>query len=185
MKKNYYISILLLAIISGILSSCVSKTQSEQELFEPKLIGTGEFFTHWQMEELKADALSWQAQTAGMGSFSLIIVIEPADGSCQQIYISFIESIIDVTGVSRIARVRYERLIIHTPEGVQTRIVHAQGGAGSGELIVAFQFFTENSYYWFEYFGFNFDDNRQWEYLGRGDFDNAKRRQDEGANLFR
>ena len=124
-----------------------------------ELLRTGEFVTAEQMEILKNQALSWQSSLAGMGGFAHIVVIEPADNSEQQVFISI---------ESEQYYAMYEKMLIQAPEGVQARILSTGAGAGSGELIIRYRF-TAEDFEWIEFFftfPFDFDENAapwQWQ----------------------
>jgi len=102
-----------------------------------QLMQTGEIITVKQMEALKAEALSWQSAIAGVGYFAEIIAVEPRDGSDQQVYIG-LRSFNPQTEEYEYYR-GFERMQIKTPDGVQARILSAESGGGSGELMVGYR----------------------------------------------
>ena len=98
-----------------------------------ELLRTYEFFTLEQMETLKSSASSWQSAKGGVCDFADIVVIEPSDGSIQQVY---------VCGESDDAL--YEKMQIQTLNGAQARIIYTGGSASSCQLILAYEFITED-----------------------------------------
>lgn len=162
MKK--IISLSLLLILSLMIASCAANGEDT-----PDLLLTGELVTAEQMETLKAEALSWQSRRFGTTNKADIVAIEPADGSHQQIYISF-ELLDEVDGAIIPSMAPYERLKIQTPDGTQARIFQATGGAGSGEFSVSFKFETEDSV-WIEAFWTSWDDGipRIWKNVTQQD----------------
>ena len=138
MKKA--IAILLMCLI---LSSCARKNQTDIDETTIDILRTGEYFQEKQMESLKSAALSWQELTnKGVGGFANIVVIEPADDSVQQVFVS-----LQYGGDNR----RYEKLHFETPAGAQARIICAMPGGGSGDLMLGYRFISEDSE-WYEIF---------------------------------
>lgn len=157
MKKLLYFLILPVLII-GILTSCSDKNE---DIKLNELLRTGEYFTVKQMETLKEQALSWQSARTGIGGFADIVVIEPSDNSAQQVFISVLwDNNFD----------KYEKMQIQSPAGAEARIYHASSGAGSGELMAAYKFVTEDSE-WIELFyiwaGDLRDNTDEWETGGK------------------
>ena len=113
---------------------------------------TGEFLPAEQMEVLKARALSWQAESLGIGPFARFVVIEPADNSGQQVYISLLSDIID----GRFVFDRFEKIRIQSTGAEHVRFLGGAAGGGSGELILAFRFIKDD-YEWIEVFFLNAD----------------------------
>ena len=139
-----------------------SESSGSQQRNFHELLRTGEFKTAAQMETLKTQALSWQAEFAGMGSFAHIVAIESIDGSGQQVYISFGGFIDDEPVLFE----KYEKMQMQVYDGTQARIGAFLGG-NSGELILAYRFITDD-YEWIEilFFDANLiygeEDVREW-----------------------
>ena len=131
MKK--LIVILTLCVI---LCSCTNnKNNDSQSIIYNDLLRTGEFVTAEQIEILKEQALNWQAVQTGVGGFANIIVIDPPDGSNQQVFISVNYGFEDVV---------YERLQIQLPDETQACIIYAGSGGGSGEVVLGYKFLKDN-----------------------------------------
>lgn len=165
-------NIVIIFILCFVLSSCtinkndidetednpvtaVDNTAERQEKTFSNLLRTNEFATSEQMEEIKAQALSWQSAQAGIGGFADIVAIEPSDGSNQQVFIS-----VDY-------KTTYEKIQIQPPEGAEARIISAFSGAGSGEIEIGYKFTADNSEWvelFYAYTGNLINDNEaQWE----------------------
>jgi len=137
--------------------------QFEREMLH-ELIATGEFFTAEEIGEMKAQALSWQERRTGMGSVYHIVVIEPLDSSEQKVFLSLMS---DFDEEHRAIFEIYERLRIQTAPDVQVRILNVMNGAGSGEIIIGYEFTTADEQ-WIEVFDgfptFEFcEDNIEWQ----------------------
>ena len=135
------------------------------ELFRTcQLLRTGEYLTEEQMEIHKAGAKSWQSAIAGIGDFADFVVLEPADGSMQQVYMAF--RIFDQDRGEHIIHDNgYEKMQIVTPHGAQARIFYVSVGAGSGEIYLGYKLETEDAK-WVENFyayTFDFEYDGQWE----------------------
>ena len=124
---------------------------------------TGEYITVEQMDTLKSDALSWQSTIAIVGDFAEIVAIEPADGSDQIVYVRFRRFDRDL-GKLVIDDDGYEKMQIQKPDGVEARILFADSGGGSGELIVGYRFIFEDSEHIEVFYASNhFIYNDEWE----------------------
>ncbi|MDR0273447.1 MAG: hypothetical protein LBI27_09050 [Clostridiales bacterium] len=159
-----------------IIETAIESPESEQEpTLEPtpeptpdpryynRLIRTGEFFTVEQMEEIKAQAISWRWTIAGATSFAEIIALEPSDGSGEQVYIA-----IDRHSETYL----FERIEVQTPNDAEARIEAALGGGGSGEINLVYRFTAENEE-WFEiFYAFTFS-FRGFGYDGHSEYDGA------------
>ena len=106
-----------------------------------ELLQTGELITIEQMDILKAEASGWQSKIIGIGDFAEIVAIEPQDGSDQQIYIAFRR--FDPDKGEFVYENGYEKIRVQMPEGIQARILSAESGAGSGELLLGVRFVSE------------------------------------------
>ena len=112
-----------------------------------ELLRTGEYYTIGQIETLMSEALSWKRKSFGMGGFAVICVIDPADGSDQQVYLSIDRGRTPDSPYGSI----YERMQIQPLEGAAARVFNATLGGGSGELLVVFRVETEDAE-WLELF---------------------------------
>jgi len=108
-----------------------------------ELLPTGEYLTVAQMDKLKKDASSWQSAIAIVGGFGEIIAIEPSDGSDQQLFLALRR--FDPETAEFVYDKGYEKIQVKMPDGTKARILLAESGGGSGELMLGFRFITEAS----------------------------------------
>jgi len=108
-----------------------------------ELLLTGEYITIGQMDILKAEASRWQSAIAIVGGFAEIVAIDLMDGFDQQLYLA-LRRFDPVIG-EYIYDKGYEKIQVKMPDGVESRILSAESGAGSGELVIGIRFITEDS----------------------------------------
>ncbi|MCL2125934.1 MAG: hypothetical protein FWH33_08120 [Oscillospiraceae bacterium] len=128
-----------------------------------KLLSTDEILTAEQIDDLKGQAMSWQLVDVGVAGETVILVIEPSDGSDQQVFISQIRLLYDYNDIIDISDLDYKpciytfetyrRIAAETSDGIRTLLIDAYAAGGSGEVILVYEYISDE-FEWLEaYFG--------------------------------
>jgi len=137
-----YVFVLIFCVF---LTACKGSTEADAVVdneidvaHSAEIVPTGEYFTAEQMEILKSEAVSCKTARTGIGGFANIVVIEPANGGNDEVYISIVQYLGNADSP-------YEKMRIDCSDGERAYLIYAAGGAGSGELTLAFRIASEGS----------------------------------------